>query len=45
MTSLSIEMYLKTTDGYLGEQEIINKFGLEIREDTTFMVSKRRWEI
>ena len=25
------------------QQEIINKFGLEIREDTTFMVSKRRW--
>ena len=28
---------------FFGQQEIINKFGLEIREDTTFMVSKRRW--
>ena len=27
-----------------GEQELVSKFGLEIREDTTFTVSKRRWE-
>ena len=26
-----------------GEQELISKFGLEIREDSTFTVSKRRW--
>ena len=37
------EMYMETTEGFAGQQEIINKFGLEIREDTTFMVSKRRW--
>ena len=36
-------MYMETTEGFAGQQEIINKFGLEIREDTTFMVSKRRW--
>ena len=28
----------------LREQELVSKFGLEIREDTTFTVSKRRWE-
>ena len=28
----------------LSEQELINKFGLEIREDTTLVVSKRRFE-
>ena len=38
-----VEMYMETTEGFAGEQEIINKFGLEIREDTTFMVSKRRF--
>ena len=38
------EMYMETTEGFAGQQEIINKFGLEIREDTTFMVSKRRWQ-
>jgi hypothetical protein len=42
--ALPVEMYFETTEGFLGQQEIINKFGLEIREDTTFMVSKRRFE-
>ena len=35
---------MDTTEGFAGEQELISKFGLEIREDTTFTVSKRRWE-
>ena len=38
-----IEMYFETNQGFAGEQEIISKFGLEIREDTTLMVSKRRF--
>jgi len=42
--SYLLEMYMETTEGFAGEQEIINKFGLEIREDTTFMVAKRRWQ-
>jgi len=42
-TAHVVEMYMETTEGFAGEQEIINKFGLEIREDTTFMVSKRRF--
>src|SRR5210317_67233 len=42
--SYLLEMYMETTAGFAGEQEIINKFGLEIREDTTFMISKRRWQ-
>ena len=42
--SYLIEMYMETTEGFAGEQEIINKFGLEIREDTTFVVAKRRWQ-
>src|SRR6056300_1678815 len=43
-TAHMIEMYMETTEGFAGEQEIVNKFGLEIREDTTFMVSKRRFD-
>ena len=39
-----IEMYVESTEGFAGQQEIVSKFGLEIREDTTFMVSKRAWE-
>ena len=42
--SYLLEMYMETNQGFAGEQEIINKFGLEIREDTTFMISKRRWQ-
>jgi hypothetical protein len=37
-------MYFETTEGFQGERELISKFGLEIRDDTTFTVSKRRWE-
>jgi hypothetical protein len=39
-----IEMYVESTEGFAGSQELISKFGLEIREDTTFMVSKRSWD-
>ena len=41
--ALLLEAYMETTEGFAGEQEIINKFGLEIREDTTFMIAKRRF--
>ena len=36
-------MYIESTEGFAGQQEIVSKFGLEIREDTTLMVSKRRF--
>ena len=42
--SYIIEMYVDNTDGYMGEQEIIKKFGLELRDDIVFTVSKARWE-
>lgn len=38
-----IEMYMESNEGFAGEQELISKFGLEIREDTTFTLAKRRW--
>ena len=42
--SYIIEMYVDNTDGYMGEQEIIKKFGLELRDDIVFTLSKLRWE-
>ena len=42
--SYMLEMYIETTEGFAGEQELVSKFGLEIREDTTFVISKRRWQ-
>ena len=41
--SYMIEMYMDTVEGYEGEKEIITRFGLEIRDETTFTVSRRRW--
>ena len=43
-SSYLLEMYFETTEGFQGERELISKFGLEIRDDTTFTVSKRRWD-
>ena len=42
-SALLLEAYMETTEGFAGEQEIVNKFGLEIREDTTFMIAKKRF--
>jgi len=42
-SAFPIEAYFETSEGFAGQQELINKFGLEIREDTTFMISKRRF--
>lgn len=39
-----IEMYVENTEGYEGEKELMTKFGLELREEVTFVVSRRRWE-
>ena len=39
--SYMLEMYMETTEGWKqGEQELVSKFGLEIREDTTFVLLK-----
>ena len=42
--SYIIEMYVDNVDGYMGEQEIIKKLGLELRDDIVFTLSKLRWE-
>lgn len=40
-----ITMYLEDlTDGYGGEQTIMSKFGLEIRDTSNWVVAKRSWE-
>lgn len=41
--SLEIEMYLKTYDGYMGQNDFISKFGLQIDESLTFTVAKKRF--
>ena len=39
-----IEMWMETQEGYEGERELVSRFGLEIRNETTFVVSRRRWD-
>ena len=39
-----IEMYFENTDGFAGDKEIMNQFGLENREEAVFIVSQRRFE-
>ena len=39
----TIEMYIKTVDGFEGEGDFISKFGLQIKDQITFTVARRRW--
>lgn len=38
------EMYIESVDGFEGDGKLITKFGLEIRDQITFVVSVRRWK-
>ena len=38
-----IEMYLENVTGMDGEQDFISKFGLEIRDEIQFLISRRRF--
>jgi len=38
-----IEMYIENTEGFDGEGDLFTRFGVEIRDEATFVVSKRRW--
>jgi hypothetical protein len=40
----SVEMYIENTDGFEGEGDLMSKFGLQIRDQATFVVSLRSWE-
>jgi hypothetical protein len=39
-----IEMHLQTVDSFEGDGDYISKFGLEIRDSATFIVSKKRFQ-
>lgn len=40
----ALEMYLENVSGMDGEQDFISKFGLEIRDEITLLVSRRRFK-
>ena len=38
-----IEMYIEDIEGFGGEGNLMSKFGLEIRDEATFVVARRSW--
>ncbi len=43
-SSHKVEMYIENTEGFEGEGDLMSKFGVEIRDQATFVISVRSWE-
>jgi hypothetical protein len=39
-----LEMYLENVQGFAGQGDIFTRFGMEVRDQATFILAKRRWE-
>lgn len=39
-----IEMYIENTEGFEGEGDLFTKFGIELRDQATFVVARKRWK-
>ena len=39
-----MEAYIENIDGFEGAGDLMSKFGLEIRDEATFVISRRVWE-
>ena len=39
-----IEMYAENIEGFEGEGDLFSKFGVELRDQATFVVARRRWK-
>ena len=44
-SSYEIEMYLKGTEGFGGEGDLVSKFGLDVRDEVIFTVHKDRFNL
>lgn len=42
-SSYKVEMYIENVDGFDGEGDLFTKFGVEIRDQATFIISRHRW--
>ena len=40
----SVEMYIENTEGFEGEGDLFSKFGVQVRDQATFIISLRSWE-
>jgi len=43
-SAIDIEMYIKNTQQFEGEGDFLSKFNLEIRDQITFVMARKRWE-
>jgi hypothetical protein len=43
-TAIPLEMYLSNIQGWEGNGELFTKFGINVTDQASFVVSKRRWE-
>lgn len=43
-SSYKIEMYIENTEGFDGEGDLFTRFGIEIRDQASLVVSRRRWD-
>ena len=41
----AIEMYVEDVNGFAGQGDLVGKFGIEVRDELTFVVSRRQFEI
>lgn len=42
-SAYKLEMYIENIDGFAGEGNLFQKFGIEIRDQATFIVARKRW--
>lgn len=42
-SSYKVEMYIENVEGFDGEGDLFTKFGVEIRDQATFVVARKRW--
>ncbi len=40
----AVEMYIENTEGFEGEGDLLSKFGVEVRDQATFVLSRRTWQ-
>jgi len=43
-SAFPLEMYMQNVTGFEGDGDLMSKFGVEIRDTATFIVSRRRWD-
>jgi len=43
-SSYKVEMYIENTEAFDGEGDLFTKFGIELRDQANFVVSRKRWK-